>query len=229
MNSGSSARRGRPPKGSPLLSKPAIVQATLQVIDAEGAAGVSMRAVARVLGVDPKSLYNHVNGKDGLLDAVAEGLLGALDLPDPIDDLAADLTAIAYAFRDRALAQPDAAALALTRPMSSLEGLAPVEAVLSVLRTAGFDAQVSVHLLRCVLATLIGTLLREVNAGPTFGSDDVAGRTAVLEASGLPAVAGAAPYLAMFDAQREFDYVVELCIDAVLRRVPSAADASDGD
>ena len=229
MNNGSSARRGRPPKGSPLLSKPAIVQATLQVIDAEGVGGVSMRAVARVLGVDPKSLYNHVDGKDGLLDAVAEALLGALDLPDPTGDLAADLTAITYAFRDRALAQPDAAALVLTRPMSSLEGLAPVEAVLSVLRTAGFDARESVHLLRVVLATLIGTLLREVNAGPTFGSDDVAGRTAVLEASGLPAVAGAAPYLAMFDPQREFDYAVELCVDAVLRRVPRAADPTNGD
>ncbi|NUT50476.1 MAG: TetR family transcriptional regulator, partial [Saccharothrix sp.] len=73
----STARRGRPPKGESRLSREAIVQATLRVIDAEGVSAVSMRAVGRVLGVDAKSLYNHVDGKDGLLDAVAEHILGS--------------------------------------------------------------------------------------------------------------------------------------------------------
>ncbi len=43
-----------------------------------------------------------------------------------------------------------------------------------------------------LVATLIGSLPREVNAGPTYGTTDVAGiaqRQAVLETSRLPAVA----------------------------------------
>lgn len=205
------------------MSKAVIVGAALQVIDAEGVGGVSMRAVGRVIGVDPKSLYNHVDGKDGLLDSVAESLLGALDLPEPTGDLATDLRSISYAFRERALAHPEAASLVLTRQLSSFEGLAPVEVVLSILMNAGFGGEESVHLLRVVLAALIGTLLREVNAGPTYGSDDAAGiaeRTAVLEASDLPSVAAAAPHLAAFDADEEFEYAVELALEAVLRRVP---------
>lgn len=108
MTTGTS-RRGRPPKGESRLSREAIVQATLQVIEADGVNAVSMRAVGRVLGVDAKSLYNHVDGKDGLLDAVAEHLLGAVVLPEPTGDPRADLRAIADAFRERALTHPEAA------------------------------------------------------------------------------------------------------------------------
>ncbi|NKE63928.1 helix-turn-helix transcriptional regulator, partial [Lentzea sp. PSKA42] len=84
-------RRGRP--RTPLLSRESIVAATLRVIDEEGVAAVGMRSVARALGVDAKSLYNHVDGKDGLLDAVAEQLLGGLVLPSRTGDARRDLHA----------------------------------------------------------------------------------------------------------------------------------------
>jgi TetR/AcrR family transcriptional regulator, tetracycline repressor protein len=209
-------RRGRP--RTPLLSRESIVAATLRVIDEEGVAAVGMRSVARALGVDAKSLYNHVDGKDGLLDAVAEQLLGGLVLPSRTGDARRDLHAIADAFRDRALAHPAAAPLVLTRQLSSLEGLAPVDAVLAVLLAAGVPADEAVHLLRMLLATLIGTLLREVSAAPTFGSDDGA-RREVLEASGLPSVVETAPHLAAFDRKAEFEYTVDLAIGAVLDRI----------
>ncbi|MFX0579194.1 TetR/AcrR family transcriptional regulator [Nocardia nepalensis] len=217
-----STRRGRPPKGSGQLTRAAIVEATLEVIDRDGVGAVGMRGVARVLGVDPKSLYNYVDGKDGLLDAVAEHLLGSIELPSQSGDLRSDLRAIADAFRDRALLHPAAAALVLTRQLASLEGLAPIQSVLAVLRAAGCPPEEAVHLLRTLLAALIGTLLREVNAGPTYGTSDTAGiaaRRATLEQSGLPAVVEAAPYLARFDSQAEFDFAMNLALDAVVARI----------
>jgi AcrR family transcriptional regulator len=209
-------RRGRP--RTPLLSRESIVAATLRVIDTEGVAGVGMRSVARDLGVDAKSLYNHVDGKDGLLDAVAEHLLGGLVLPARTGDARHDLHVIAQSFRSRALAHSAAAPLVLTRQLSSLEGLAPVDAVLAVLLAAGASPGEAVHLLRMLLATLIGTLLREVSAAPTFGSDDGA-RLAALEASGLAAVVATAEHLAEFDRAAEFEYSVELAVSAVLDRI----------
>ncbi|WP_434446427.1 TetR/AcrR family transcriptional regulator [Lentzea sp. E54] len=209
-------RRGRP--RTPLLSRESIVAATLQVIGAEGVAGVGMRSVARALRVDAKSLYNHVDGKDGLLDAVAEQLLGGLALPAPTGDPRHDLHAIAHAFREQALRHPQAAPLVLTRQLGSLRGLAPVDAVLAVLLDAGAAPQDAVHLLRMLLATLVGTLLREVSAAPAFGGDDGA-RREVLESSGLPAVMTMAPHLAEFDRAAEFEYTVDLAITAVLDRI----------
>ncbi|MEU6556372.1 TetR/AcrR family transcriptional regulator C-terminal domain-containing protein [Streptomyces sp. NPDC046915] len=215
-------RRGRPPKGAPQLTRQAIVTATLKVIDIDGIDAVSMRSVARILGVDPKSLYNHVAGKDGLLDAVAEEILGSMHLPEPTGDLRDDLLAIGHAFRESALAHPQAAPLVLTRQLASLEGLAPVEAVLTVLRAAGCPPRDAVPILRTLVATLIGTLLREVHAGPTYGITDVAGiaqRRTTLEQSGLPRVAEAAADLARFDSDAEYQFTLNLAVDAVTARL----------
>ncbi len=221
----SGTRRGRPPKGESHLSRTAIVEATLKVIDAGGVGAVSMRAVARVLGVDAKSLYNHVAGKEGLLDAVAEHLLGSITIPPRTGDPRTDLTAIAHAFRDRALAHPEAASLVLTRQLASIEGLAPVEAVLAALRDAGCrSSQEAVHLLRTLVATIIGALLREVSAGPTYGTTDTVGiaqRQAALENCGLPTVSGTAEHLARFDAGAEFEFTVTFVLDALTARLAS--------
>lgn len=218
-------RRGRPPKGAAQLSRDAIVLATLQVVDADGIAAVTMRAVARVLGVDAKSLYNHVDGKEGLLDAVAEKLLGSIELPASTGDLRGDLHGIADAFRDRALEHPEAASLVLTRQLSSFEGLAPIESVLGVLRRAGFEPGEAVSLLRVFIATVIGTLLREVSAGPTYGTADTEGiarRADALRDSGLPSVVEAADHLARFDARAEYAYALDLALDVVEVRLERA-------
>ncbi|MEJ2871686.1 hypothetical protein WCD74_28260 [Actinomycetospora sp. OC33-EN08] len=65
------------------LSREAVVRAARDVLD-EGAS-LSMRAVAGRLGVAPNALYSHVDGRDGLLDAVLDDLLGALPLVDGAD------------------------------------------------------------------------------------------------------------------------------------------------
>lgn len=212
-----STRRGRPPKGVAQLSREAIQEATLTAIDSLGVSALSMRGVAKILGVDAKSLYNHVEGKDGLLDAVAEHILGTIAIPDRTGDPRNDLRAIAHAFRAAALAHPEAATLVLTRQLSSPVSLAPTEAVLQVLGAAGFSPDGSVPVLRMLVATLTGTLLRELQAGPAFGAaESIADRQAALAGSGLPAVARAAAWIARFDRDAEFEFTVNTAIDAVL-------------
>lgn len=211
-------RRGRPRKGAGTLTRTAIVEAAIAVIDDEGAEGVSMRTVARHLGVDAKSLYNYVDGKDNLLDAVAEHILVNVALPEPTGSLDTDLRAIGRTFRAGTLAHPRAGALVLTRQLASAAGLQPVDRVLSVLRTAGCPPDEAVHLLRTLLATVIGTLLREVAAGPTFGAvgpEAEGKRRRDLEASGLPTLVEAAPYLAQFSHDDEFEYALDLIVTAV--------------
>ncbi|CAJ1496528.1 TetR family transcriptional regulator [[Mycobacterium] kokjensenii] len=215
-------RRGRPPKTQAQLTRAAIREAALAVIDRDGIAALSMRSVAQLLGVDAKSLYHHVTDKDDLLDAVAEHLLGQLRVPAATGVLRTDLTALAHEFRRVTLAHPEAASLVLTRQLSTLSGLAPVEAILSVLRRAGADPEHAVHLVRVLVAGLIGILMREVSAGPTFGSSDpadIAARQRALEDSGLPEVTAAAPYLARFDSDREFDSAIDLFVDVVASRL----------
>ena len=67
---------------------------------------LSMRAVAGRLGVAPNALYSHVDGREGLLDAVLDDLLGALPLPSPDTDPAAGLTALMTASHELLLTHP---------------------------------------------------------------------------------------------------------------------------
>ncbi len=211
-------RRGRPPKALAQLTRATIREAALTAIDHDGIAALSMRSVSRLLGVDAKSLYHHVTDKDDLLDAVAEHLLGQLRPPAPTGDLRTDLRALAYEFRRVTLAHPEAASLVLTRQMSTLAGLTPVDALLSILRQAGADPEQAVRLTRVLVAAVVGMLLREVSAGPTFGSTDpadITARQSELEDSALPEVVACAPFLSQFDRDQEFASGVDLVVDFV--------------
>lgn len=216
--------RGRPPRGSSNLSKAAIVDAALAEIDAHGLDGISLRSVARRLNVDAKSLYNHVEGKDGLLDAVTEHFLATLELPEATGQADADLKAFARAFRRHALAHSRATPLVLSRQTESVASMVPLEAALTLLLNVIPDHRRAVRLLRMLMATLIGAILREVDAGLTFGSTEsegVARRKAVLEGSGLPNVMAAADHIATFDRDEEFEATIDLALRAVASEIGS--------
>ncbi|MEU4361632.1 TetR/AcrR family transcriptional regulator [Promicromonospora sp. NPDC023987] len=75
---GDAAPRRRGPK--PALSAAQIVQAAMDLADAEGLAAVSMARVAEAVGYTPMALYRHVAGKDELLVLMSDAV--ARDLPD---------------------------------------------------------------------------------------------------------------------------------------------------
>ncbi|WP_246266481.1 TetR/AcrR family transcriptional regulator [Nonomuraea typhae] len=58
------------------LNLAAIVRAGIELADAEGLAGVSMRRVAERLGYTTMSLYRHVPGKAELVDLMRDAVLG---------------------------------------------------------------------------------------------------------------------------------------------------------
>jgi AcrR family transcriptional regulator len=59
-----------------------VVSAAVEVADAEGVRAVTMRRVARVLGVAPMSLYTYVPGKAELLDLMLDTVYGEMPRPD---------------------------------------------------------------------------------------------------------------------------------------------------
>jgi TetR/AcrR family tetracycline transcriptional repressor len=211
-------RRGRPAGGRPVLTRERIVTEALAMIEEGGLDAVTMRGLARNLGVDAMSLYHHVDNRDTLLNQITELILGSMELPPSTGVFRDDVHAMAQAFRRVALRYPRCAPLVLTRQLGSFAALAPVEAVLSILRDKGFPPDIAVHITRSVLAFVVGSLLREVSAGPTFSGDDLGGverRLAELNASGLPHVVEAAPYLATCDHERQFQFGLDLLIAAM--------------
>ena len=61
------------------LSRDVIEQAAITVARSEGFSALSIRNVAKVLGVAPMALYTHVKNKEELAEHVADALLGSID------------------------------------------------------------------------------------------------------------------------------------------------------
>ena len=62
------------------LSRDAIVEVALAIVDEHGVDGLSMRAVAHALDTGPASLYAHVADKDELLELLLDEVIGEMRL-----------------------------------------------------------------------------------------------------------------------------------------------------
>ena len=92
------------------LTRDAIIEAALRVLDREGMSGLSMHRVAGELGTGAASLYWHVRNKGELLQLLSERLVEEIELPVPdparwqeqLKDLARQMRAMAHRHRDSA-------------------------------------------------------------------------------------------------------------------------------
>ena len=67
------------------LSREAIVDAALAIVDAEGLDALTMRTVAAALGTGAASLYAYVGSKEDLLELVVERVIGEIRFDEPPD------------------------------------------------------------------------------------------------------------------------------------------------
>ncbi len=112
------------------LTRDAIVAATRSMIIDRGIEGVSLREVAKELGVTAPALYAHVTDKRDLLAAVAEGQFARLverfeaavsDVTDPVDQVRAS----GRAYIECALEEPELFKVMFLFPPAALAGEAP--------------------------------------------------------------------------------------------------------
>ncbi|MFC7479378.1 TetR/AcrR family transcriptional regulator [Luedemannella flava] len=66
------------------LSRERVLAAAVALADAEGVPALTMRRLAKDLGVEAMSLYHHLPGKDALLDGLVESVVG--EIVGAVDD-----------------------------------------------------------------------------------------------------------------------------------------------
>lgn len=149
------------------LSREQVLDATLALAEERGLDAVSMREVARRLGVTPMALYRHVGDKQALLDGVVERLLD--ELPEPDASLPAEerLRVLARALRETARRHPDAFLMLLRRPATTPASLRARERVYAALREAGVPADLVPRVERLLSTFMLGFAASE--AGGRFG------------------------------------------------------------
>ncbi|WP_113700376.1 TetR/AcrR family transcriptional regulator [Nonomuraea lactucae] len=200
------------------LSRARILAAAIDLIEREGADAVSMRRIAAELGVGVMSLYNHVPNKDALLSGVAETVLSGIEFTDdPGAHWSDRVRTQAHAFRQIAHHYPRSTMLVVSRTLHSSAGLLPVERALATLRGAGFDGIDAVRMLRMFIAFIVGSLLREVGVTPTFAPPQQHRAVSAehVDPELFPHVSELAPLLVSCDHEAEFEFGVEMLIQAI--------------
>lgn len=133
------------------LTREVIVEAALTVVDTEGLGALSMRRLAREVGVEAASLYHHVASKDALLDALVVRIRSEMTLPDPLPtEWPRLMEAIFAEYRRVLVAHPAAIALAGRRVETD------PDSGLMYLVSIGFDLDHAVELWQSVVAFVVG-------------------------------------------------------------------------
>jgi AcrR family transcriptional regulator len=140
------------------LTEQRIVETAIRLIDADGLEALSMRHLGAALGVEAMALYRYFPSKNALLESVAARLLSQLRFPEAGGGRWQDsVRALARDYRALLLKHPNAIPIMATLQLTNPGALGAAGAVMSVLRAAGFGAQVSFHVLATAVSYIIGS------------------------------------------------------------------------
>ncbi|MEV0669651.1 TetR/AcrR family transcriptional regulator C-terminal domain-containing protein [Mycobacterium sp. NPDC050441] len=194
------------------LSQTQVAAAALAVVDGDGLAGLSMRAVARQLGMGTMSLYRYVADRDELEAMVVDHVLDGVDPGLPRGSARHQLAELAERVRLAAARHPAVVPLILTHRHRSPASLRWGESVLGVLTAAGYDGKRRVYAFRALLAYIFGALEIEM-LGSLAGPGTQA--LASLPASEYPLLAQTAAVAGGMPPDEEFRRGLEILLSAL--------------
>jgi TetR/AcrR family tetracycline transcriptional repressor len=137
------------------LSRAAIIERALTVMDEDGPDAVTIRRLAQEFDVTPMALYWHVANKDELLDAMGDALFAGVTPTVTEGPWSAQLRGVVEALVAALDRHPAAAELAFPRVLVCEDGRRLAEFTLALLQDAGFTVQQSADLARMAMQTAI--------------------------------------------------------------------------
>jgi AcrR family transcriptional regulator len=192
------------------LTEPAIAAAALVVIDRDGLAGLTMRAVAGELGMAPMSLYRYVESREQLEGLVLDGVLGGVDLEVSARvSWKKRVTLLVERVREAIGAHPELVPLLLTRRQSTEGALRWGEAMLHALDAGGFSGKDRAIAFRTLLSYVLGAVQVE-HLGPLSGAGTAA--LAALPADSFPYLADTARHARTIPPDEEFHRGLQLVL-----------------
>jgi AcrR family transcriptional regulator len=216
---------------APVSPERALVVA-LSVADGEGIEAVSMRRLARELGVEAASLYHHVRGKDEILDGLVEVVAAEVELAVPTADWRPAIGQRARNTRSVLRQHPWAVSLMASRTTPGPATLRLLEAGIRSFREGGFSVALAAHAISAVDSYVHGFVLQEVNL-PFRDESELAAMTGAIMGS-FPA--SEFPYLFELTVQHilqpgyaygnEFDSGLELVLDGIAALLDSCDEAA---
>ncbi len=205
------------------LDRDTVLRAALDVVDAKGVEGLSMRRLAGDLGVTPMAIYNHVGGRADLLDGVADVVARSIERPPTRWGWRRRLRAVLLGARQACLEHPAAVGLLQGAGALTPALLQPTETALEALAAAGLGPDAA----RTAWAALVGLTFGHVTyqlAGHMRGPSTGRG---MLDGAAFPRIAAMADTPA-FDWDKAFERALDAVVDGLVgsRRPRSPLNAA---
>ncbi|MET7454654.1 helix-turn-helix domain-containing protein [Streptomyces sp. NPDC005574] len=226
-------RRRRPTRGGTVLSEALIVETALRMLREHGGAGLTARRLGLALDADPSTLYRYFRGMDDLTLAIGDALIGqALAGWRPTGAWRPDLRDIGLRIHGAYVAHPQAALLTTSRVTGRAHELAADEAVLDVLRGAGFPTPDTVRVYHAFIdqtlafAALDAASLALPSAAQRADEEMWRSTYARLPRATHPRIAEAAPLLATRMVTSAYPTALDMLLDSAAAQLASLGSAS---
>lgn len=212
------------PEERPPLSRERVLRGAVAVADAGGIGALTMRSLARELGVKPMSLYYYVAGKAEILDGIVDLVFSEIDLPSPGGDWQSQMRHRADSARRTLRRHPWAIGLMESRANPGPATLRHHESTLATLRRAGFSVAMTAHAYALLDSYIYGFALQE--AALPFNPQTATEATEAI----TERFAGEYPYLVEmatkhilrpgYDFGDEFEIGLTVILDALTGSIP---------
>ncbi|MGZ4268922.1 MAG: TetR/AcrR family transcriptional regulator [Solirubrobacteraceae bacterium] len=202
-----------------------MLRTAVALADERGTEELTMRKLAKELGVEAMSLYNHVANKGDLLDGMIDLVFSEIEPPAAGGDWKAELRKRAISTREALLRHRWAVGEMEGRTSHGPSNLKVHDAVLGCLRAAGFSIEMTVHAMSMQDAYVYGFALQQTDMSPQTPGDFAAeAQRQMVEYAGaladyphLVEVVGGYVAQAGYDYDAEFLFGLDAILDALQR------------
>jgi len=209
------------------LSRDRVLRAAVALADDAGIESLSMRNLARELGVVPMALYKHVANKEELLDGMVDIVVGEIDPPAPTADWKTAVRQRILSARRALLRHPWASSVLESRTNPTPVVLGYMDSMIAMFRVGGFSVDLTHHVMHAIGSRMFG-FSQELFVDTASASLDPEVRTAM-----LAQMAGTYPHVVEIamrashdeqslvgpgcDDQFEFEFTLDLLLEGFER------------
>jgi AcrR family transcriptional regulator len=203
------------------LSRERVLRAAVVLADTDGIESLTMRRLGQDLGVEAMSLYNHVAGKDDILDGIADLVFSEIDLPSALADWKPAMRLRAISAREALVRHPWASSLMQSRTKPGPATLRHHDSVIRRLRDASFTVDMTAHAFSVMDSYIYGFAQQQQHL--TYSTSEDAAVVAQNILRQIPA--DEYPHLAEmiiehamkpgYDYTKEFEFGLDLILDGL--------------
>jgi TetR/AcrR family tetracycline transcriptional repressor len=163
-DTGPAKSRGAGRPSTPIVMREAVINAAIEMIDADGTDNFSIRKLAKSMGVTSPTIYHHFGDRNGLLEAAVRHLVRELKVPAPQRTWQDYFLESTRSYRKILKDHPNMVPMFATRPWRDSQHLV-INETLRLLDEGGVPAHLQMLMLRAseILAVGSGVLAGRLN------------------------------------------------------------------